>query len=273
MPPLPALTNTTSTVTSNEAAPGGPATATLTSNPAPATHFAVSAPSTATAGTAFSFTVTALDASNATVTGYTGTVHFTTIDEAAVLPADSTLSNGVGTFSATLKTAGAQSITAKDTVNASITGTSNTITMSGSGATRSRSRRRCRQRLSPRPRSMRCGSTTTLTSTVSAPCRASRAGVGTKVAYPWLWSATATVAPYVGLYADYYFNRDDGTLPGATPLLLPTEFVHGLSARVTSGVAVTLAGRPTFSLGGELGGLCSNQFTTWSVRGRAAVPF
>jgi hypothetical protein len=55
-----ALTNTTSTVTSNEAAPGGPATATLTSNPALATHFAVSAPSTATAGTAFSFTVTAL---------------------------------------------------------------------------------------------------------------------------------------------------------------------------------------------------------------------
>ena len=39
-----------------------------------ATHFAVSAPSSATAGTALSFTVTALDAGNHTVTGYSGTV-------------------------------------------------------------------------------------------------------------------------------------------------------------------------------------------------------
>ena len=52
-----------------------------------------------------------------------------------------------------------------------------------------------------------------------------RASVGTKVAYPWMWSATAIVTPYVGLYADYYFNQDDGVLPGAAPLLLPTEFV------------------------------------------------
>jgi hypothetical protein len=99
-----------------------------------------------------------------------------------------------------------------------------------------------------------------------------RASAGTKVAYPWLWSATATVAPYVGIYADYYFNRDDGTLPVA-PLLLPTEFVHGWSARVTSGVAMEIAGGPKLSVGGEVGGLGSNQFTTWSVRGRAAVPF
>ena len=89
-----------------------------------------------------------------------------------------------------------------------------------------------------------------------------RASVGTKVAYPWMWSATAIVTPYVGLYADYYFNQDDGVLPGAAPLLLPTEFVHGLSARLTSGIAVAFAGGPKLSLGGELGGLGSNQFTT-----------
>jgi hypothetical protein len=89
-----------------------------------------------------------------------------------------------------------------------------------------------------------------------------------------MWSATATVTPYAGLYADYYFNQDDGTLPGTTPLLLlPTEFVHGFSARVTSGIAVAFAGGPMLSLGGELGGLGSDQFTTWSVRGRASVPF
>ena len=95
----------------------------------PVTHFSVTAPGTAAAGTAFSVTVTALDALNAVVTGYTGTVHFTSSDGAAVLPANSTLTNGVGTFSATLKTTGAQTITATDTVTATITGSSGTITV------------------------------------------------------------------------------------------------------------------------------------------------
>ncbi|MGH9711792.1 MAG: InlB B-repeat-containing protein [Candidatus Acidiferrales bacterium] len=96
----------------------------------PATHFLVSAPGTATAGTAFNVTVTAQDASNNTATGYTSIVHFTSTDGAAVLPANSTLTNGVGNFSATLRTAGPETITATDTVTASITGTSATITVS-----------------------------------------------------------------------------------------------------------------------------------------------
>jgi len=94
-----------------------------------ATHFSVSAPSSATAGTSFSVTVTALDSGNNTATGYTGTVHFTSGDGAATLPANSTLTNGTGTFSATLNTAGSQTITATDTVTSSITGTSNAITV------------------------------------------------------------------------------------------------------------------------------------------------
>src|ERR1700722_787594 len=97
---------------------------------APATHFVVSAPASATAGTAFNFTVTALTAGNATATGYSGTVHFTSTDGAAVLPANATLTNGTGTFSATLKTAGNQSITATDTVTSSITGTSGSVVVS-----------------------------------------------------------------------------------------------------------------------------------------------
>src|SRR5262249_13668226 len=95
----------------------------------------VTAPATATAGTAFSFTVTALDANNNTVTRYTGTVHFTSTDGQAVLPANSTLSNGVGTLSATLKTAGSPTLTATDTVTRSITGTSNAIAVSAATAT------------------------------------------------------------------------------------------------------------------------------------------
>jgi len=92
-----------------------------------ATHFSVSAPASATAVSAFAFTVTALDQFNNTATSYAGTVHFTSTDVGAVLPANSTLTNGTGTFSATLNTGGNQTITATDTVTSSITGTSNTI--------------------------------------------------------------------------------------------------------------------------------------------------
>ena len=92
-----------------------------------ATHLTVTTPTTATAGTAFNVKVTALDAANHAVPGYSGTVHFSSTDRQAMLPANSKLTNGTGTFSATLETVGGQTITATDTVTASITGTSNSI--------------------------------------------------------------------------------------------------------------------------------------------------
>ena len=58
-------------------------------------------------------------------TGYTGTVHFSSSDGQAGLPADYTFTTadaGVHMFSAMLKTAGTQSITATDTTTASDTG-------------------------------------------------------------------------------------------------------------------------------------------------------
>src|SRR5208282_2800390 len=97
--------------------------------PPPATHFSLTVPGTATAGTGFNFMITALDASGNTVTTYSGTLHFTSTDGQAVLPMNSILTNGVGNFSATLKTAGGQTITATDTITASITGTSNPISV------------------------------------------------------------------------------------------------------------------------------------------------
>jgi Galactose oxidase, central domain len=100
-----------------------------------ATHLSVTAPSAATAGTSFSITVTAFDASNNVVTSYAGTVHFTSPDTQALLPANSTLTNGVRNFSATLKTLGSQTVKATDTVTASITGTSNAITVASNAAT------------------------------------------------------------------------------------------------------------------------------------------
>jgi len=58
------------------------------------THFAVSAPASATAGTALNLTVTPLDSFSQTVTGYSGSARFTGTDKAAVLPAESMLSDG-----------------------------------------------------------------------------------------------------------------------------------------------------------------------------------
>ena len=89
-----------------------------------ATHFSVSAPASVTAGVAFNVTVTALNGSNATVTSYTGTVHFSSGSNGS-LPADYTFvpgDNGAHTFSATLTTTGAQSL---DVGDGSISGSAN----------------------------------------------------------------------------------------------------------------------------------------------------
>ena len=99
-----------------------------------ATSLALTAPTQATSNFPFSFTVTAKDSLNNTVTGYTGTVHFTSSDSGASLPADYTFTSGdagVHTFWATL-TVGVTgstnlpatvSLTATDTVTSPITGT------------------------------------------------------------------------------------------------------------------------------------------------------
>jgi hypothetical protein len=112
------------------------ATAVITVNAGAASHFVVSAPSSATAGVSISFTVTAEDQFNNTATGYTGIVGFASSDKGAstVLPANSGLTNGTGTFNATLTTAGSQTITATDTGNATLTGNSGTITVSAAAA-------------------------------------------------------------------------------------------------------------------------------------------
>jgi hypothetical protein len=90
-----------------------------------------------TAGTAHSFVVSAKDAFGNVATSYRGTIHFTSSDPQAALPADYTFvssDNGRHAFSATLKTAGSQSITATDTATASITGTQSPITVSAARA-------------------------------------------------------------------------------------------------------------------------------------------
>ncbi len=74
-----------------------------------------------TAGSSVSFTVTALK--NGTADGtYTGTVHFASTDGHSMLPANYTFSSadhGTHTFTLTLQTAGAQTVSATDTANSS----------------------------------------------------------------------------------------------------------------------------------------------------------
>ena len=94
-------------------------------------------PSPITAGTQGSVTVTAKDASGNTATDYRGTVHFTSSDTQAGLPANyafTAADAGVHNFNVTLKTAGTQSITATDTATGSITGSQSGITVTAAAA-------------------------------------------------------------------------------------------------------------------------------------------
>ncbi len=93
--------------------------------------------STVTAGGSMSFTVKALGTGGAVDTNYLGTLEFSSTDPQAALPADYTFTTtdaGVHTFTVKLKTAGDQSITATDTVTASITGTESKITVQPAAA-------------------------------------------------------------------------------------------------------------------------------------------
>src|SRR5439155_13478199 len=113
------------TVTGTHSPSSKTGTASLNVTSAMTSHFTLAAPALATAGIGFSVTVTARDAGNNTVNGYLGTVHFTSSDADAVLPAEYSFTAadaGTHSFSVTLKMAGAQGITVTDTVTRSIAG-------------------------------------------------------------------------------------------------------------------------------------------------------
>src|SRR5206468_2800991 len=94
-------------------------------------RFGVVAPANAITGIPFSFTVKAQDQFGNAAPSYSGTVHFTSSDPGANLPANSTQSSGQGVFTATLNLPGTQTVSATDTVATSITGVSNNIAVMG----------------------------------------------------------------------------------------------------------------------------------------------
>jgi subtilase family serine protease len=113
---------------------------TVTVNAAPSASVLVVSgfPTSVTAGAAATFTVTATDANGHTVTGYIGTVHFTSSDPQASLPGDYTFTatdQGKHTFSATLKTAGSQALSATDRVASLVTGAQSGIVVNPAAAT------------------------------------------------------------------------------------------------------------------------------------------
>ncbi|HEV7573012.1 MAG TPA: DNA/RNA non-specific endonuclease [Thermoanaerobaculia bacterium] len=184
--------------------------------PPPATHFSVSAPANVTSGAPFNVVVTALDASNATVPSYTGTVHFTS-SSAGTLPADYTFTGGdagVHTFSVTLTSTGAQSITATDTVTASITGSANTT-------------------VAPPP-------ATHLS--VTAPANVTT-GVPFNVTVTALDGSNATATSYTGTV--HFTSSSAGTLPADYAFVSGDNGTHTFSVTLTSNGSQTIAATDT----------------------------
>lgn len=123
--------------TVNSALTGAQAGIMVSAATAPVASFSVAGFPATTAGTAKTFTVTAKDALGNIVTGYTGTVTFSSSDVKAGLPASYTFTAadaGVHTFSATLKTAGTQSITVKDAAAGAVIGSQTGISVTAGGA-------------------------------------------------------------------------------------------------------------------------------------------
>jgi hypothetical protein len=124
-------------VTASVGGVGTPASFSLTNTPDVASRLLITAPLTATPGSSFSFTVTAVDQYGNIATGYRGTVAFASTDPRASLPANYTFlpsDNGVRSFQATFNTVGSQTLRVSDTVMSSLTSTV-TLTVSGKGST------------------------------------------------------------------------------------------------------------------------------------------
>lgn len=100
-----------------------------------------------------------------------------------------------------------------------------------------------------------------------------RASGGLRLAYPVMWSSVA-IAPYVGLYSDYYFNSDSASVPAASLATVSAAILDGWSARAAGGANLKFANGAQISVGAERGGIGSSSGAAlWTYRARASVPF
>lgn len=99
-------------------------------------QFSIVPPGVATTGAPVNVVVRALDPSLVVQTNYNGKVHFTSSDPSAVLPPDTNLVSGTGSFSVTFNTAGTQSLQVADAAVPSIFKSNNVlVTAGGTNAT------------------------------------------------------------------------------------------------------------------------------------------
>ena len=106
----------------------------VVSNAAAASYGLSLVPAAATAGTPFTFTITARDGCGNVAAGYTGPATVTSTDPQAVLPASVTFTAGVATgVQVTLKTSGARTVSVTDNANAAVAATA-AVTVSPAAA-------------------------------------------------------------------------------------------------------------------------------------------
>jgi hypothetical protein len=213
-----------------------------------------------TAGTSQSFTVSVLDAQGNVITGYTGTVHFTSTDPQAQLPADFTFTandNGVETFTATLYTAGVRTITATDTVAGSVTGSQSGIEVDPAAASS--------LVVSGFPSSTTAGVSGTFTVTAYDPYGNVATGYTGTVSF-------SSSDPQASLPADYAFQpSDQGTQTFSATLftagvqsLTATDAANGL-AGMQSGIEVTPAAAASFLVTGYPSPVQAGTINTFTV--------
>ncbi len=99
-----------------------------------------------------------------------------------------------------------------------------------------------------------------------------RASGGVKVAYPLAMAPGVRIAPYAGVYSDYYINHDDAARQLAASPIPVIYLLEGWSARAVGGVTAQLANGGQFTVGAERAGI-GNDFALWSYRARASMPF
>jgi hypothetical protein len=197
-------------------------------------------PSPATAGAAQTVTVTALDAYNNPGAAYTGTVHFTSSDGQAVLPADypfSAADHGAHAFNVTLKTVGTQGITATDTVTSSLTGSQTGITVNPAAA--------ASLAVTGLPASLTAGAAGNVTVTLKDAYGNLATGYRGTVHF----TSSDTKA---GLPADYAFTAGDGGTH---------TFSGGVTLKTAGSQAVTATDTMTGSLTGNQPGITVNPAT------------
>ncbi|WP_244423296.1 putative Ig domain-containing protein [Bradyrhizobium sp. ORS 375] len=99
-----------------------------------------------------------------------------------------------------------------------------------------------------------------------------RASSGLRAAYPVAWlDSGLMLTPFLGMYGDYYFNKEDANaiVAGA---LASTPLLQGWSARFTGGLGIETAGGAGVGLDAEYGGIGGNT-RVWTFSAKARVPF